>query len=159
MIRAMRHAAVLALCSVLFVSSAASALGGAIQPHGDAAVAKSNGKKRTKPTCTQLNTAILASVEQLKTAYGAISGGADGTCAFAGRYSLAGGATIGRRDRAPSCMTIACCPATDCIHTDWTWTEILTRNKKGRLVTSITNFRCHRFQVTNGAPGALNTTC
>jgi hypothetical protein len=154
----MRLATLLALCSAVFISGEAPSPAGA-SGHGGAILAKSKAKKRKKPNCGQLNAAILVSVEQLKAAYGASNGGADGTCVSAGRYSLSGGATIGRRDRAPSCMTISCCPATDCIHTDWTWTEFLTRNKKGRLVSSIANFKCRGFQVTNGAPGALNSTC
>jgi hypothetical protein len=155
----MRRLVLFALCSVLLVNGEAAALTAPREGDPAAAAAKSKGKKRKKPTCVQLNAAILVTVAQLEAAYGASNGGADGTCVLAGRYSLTGGATIGRRDRAPSCMTIMCCPATDCIHTDWTWNEILTRNKKGRLVSSIANFKCRRFQVTNGAPGALNTTC
>jgi hypothetical protein len=115
--------------------------------------------KRKKPTCPQVEAAVEQTVAELRPQYGAVSGGADEVCLTISKFTKQGAGTIGRRDSSPTCMVTVCCPATDCLHTNWMWDEMLTRNRKGKLVTEILNFRCRRFQVLNGAQGTPQPAC
>ena len=149
-----------ALCAACLALAATSAALASAEPASDSPATSAKKKvKRKKPTCAQVESAVEQSAAELRPQYGAVSGGADEVCVTISKFTKQGAGTIGRRDPSSTCMVTACCPATDCIHTNWMWDETLTRNKKGGLVTEILNFRCRRFQVLNGAQGAPQPAC